>query len=88
MIVITKLFIYHKDGHLNHIEENVHILFIILGVGSTLIILAAIIRHWWRRRRQEDDQQRQRQERQASMQRRKCSVASCQLKIDRNKSLV
>ena len=68
-----------KGGQLGHIEENVHILFIIIGVGSCVIILAAIVRHWWKKRRLAESQQRQ--ERQASLHRMKGSGAACQVKM-------
>ena len=71
-----------QDGQLSHIEENLHILFIIIGVGSSLIILAAIVRHWWRKRKMAEDRQRMKMDRQASRQIRKESGPLCQVNVN------
>jgi hypothetical protein len=71
-----------QDGQLSHIEENIHVLFIIIGVGSSLIILSAIVRHWWRKRKMEEARQRQERDRQASKQIRKESQPACQVMVN------
>ena len=81
-MVFPLIFFNPQDGQLNHIEENIHVLFIIIGVGSSLIILAAIVRHWWRKRKMAEDRQRQKIVRQASRQIRKESETACQVNVN------
>ena len=81
-MVFPLIFFNPQDGQLNHIEENIHVLFIIIGVGSSLIILAAIVRHWWRKRKMAEARQRMKRVRQASRQMRMESEPAGQFNIN------
>ena len=45
------IIIYLQEGQLSQLEQNSHILLIIIGVFSVLVILLALLRHCWRKRR-------------------------------------
>ena len=80
--VFQLIFFNPQDGQLNHIEENIHVLFIIIGVGSSLIILAAIVRQWWRKRKMAEARQGMQRDRRASRQSRKESQPACQVNVN------
>ena len=44
------IILYMQDGQLSQLEQNSHILLIIIGVFSMLVILLALLRHCWRKR--------------------------------------
>ena len=53
------IIIYLQEGQLSQLEQNSHILLIIIGVFSVLVILVALLRHCWRKRMMAGDRQRQ-----------------------------
>ena len=53
------IILYLQDGELSHLEQNSHILLIIILVFSVLVILLALLRHCWRKRVMTGARQRQ-----------------------------
>ena len=59
VLLIMLIILHMQDGQLSHLEENVHILLIIIGVFSALVIGGALLRHCLNKRKMVDTRRTQ-----------------------------